>query len=156
MPKLNVPLIRQLQERLLDDARVEAFNMTYWLDVDPHPIGDLEAREVERIHSCGTSACIAGHVFLMLPGYTIQYRMLGRKRPITLDQNGEEVWIADVAQQALGLTTRQADQLFLLLNDPTLGGDRKPIGSITTAEAVKALDNMIAHGEPKWGEVLRG
>lgn len=155
MSELNIPLIRKLQARLLDESRREAFNMADWITHNPYPLGTTDPAENERVHACGTSACIAGHVVLMLPEYHVLDDQT-QKRIIVRNRRGTEVVVMWAAQRALGLTLKQTDQLFLMLQDPTLKGEIVPASTVTAAQAVAALDNMIAHGEPKWGEVLRG
>ena len=153
MSELNIPMLQKLRERLLDEARVEAFNMGDWLTKRADPEDQPDQQEKSRAHACGTSACIAGHVVLMTPKNWVD------GNPKLVQLGGKPVTVMDYAQKILGLTREQAMQLFLVTIDPTLSkveeqeGDYD-ISTISAAEAAKAVQNVITYGEPKWGDIL--
>lgn len=145
MAKLNVPLIRILQERLLDNTRVEAFNMAYWVDTEARNSPPPHEPERIRAEACGTSACIAGHLAIISP------------EDWEGVPDGSILWdlIPDWAARKLGLTLQQAQALFSLDE----GGETERLSGsmehVTAAQAVQALENMITYGTPKWAEILK-
>lgn len=165
MPELNVYLLRKLQERLRDEARVEAFNMTSWLyyreNIDTT---DWDPKEAPRANACGTSACIAGHVALMenvqfttgpggdvLPPPDQEIYPWSRMHSIWVSTPAGDMTINQYARQKLGLTGPQADALFNLYGVPER---LRYLPQVTAEQAVQAIDNLIATGDPKWGEIL--
>ena len=172
---LNANLIRRLQKRLASPRLTTGFSMDKWLGGlarSSTQTSLLPAEDAPHAHSCGTTACIAGHVVLMI-GSRIQvtrklsdrmYQTVERRRYIFPGDRVEgvryrtQLWsVESYAAKQLGLTSLQQSQLLRMTGDPTL-----PPGTNTwnlpqlpsRKQAIIALQNMIDRGEPRWGEVL--
>ena len=153
--QMNIPLLRQMQEHLLDEHRVEAFHMSTWIRHNAHHIewNMPTPAEEQRIHTCGTTACIAGHIALLAPEKDRTGNPGWFKHPD--DPSHGLLHISNYAQLRLGLGDVQANQLFKVSYDPSYSSYRcKREEQVTAEDAVKAIENLINYGTPLWGEVL--
>lgn len=150
--ELNIPLIRQLQEHLRAETRREAFNMADWINPDAAPDSQTSPEESERVNMCGTSACLAGHVVLM---HREAHMVVGQNSYGSFYFNlGEARYsLHTFAQKQLGLDYKQARQLFLM-QDSDVDAPGLQLYNVTTEQACAALDNLIAHGDPLWKEII--
>jgi len=109
-PTVNVPLLRKAVEWV--EAQIELdgwgqWDQTAWVTPEGERI-DLYDLEV----GCGTAYCVAGYIGQLLnPAYAGD--MWGGGAPF---EGG--VHVSDIAREALGLTTMQADLLFESTNGP--------------------------------------
>ena len=87
----------------------------------------LDMTDWYREHECGTSACIAGWACLLFD-------------PVGID--GRSKHASRIARRILGLNLSCSHELFH-------GAPRA-----NAEQAIAALDNVIAHGEPRWHEVM--
>lgn len=94
----SVTRLRQLAKRMRR-VKAEKFDMSNWFTRHRSITGGW----------CGTAACLAGHTVLMLGKKPVFAR--GAQEG-WLCRNGRERTVAAVAQEWLGLTSEQAEQLF--------------------------------------------
>ena len=119
--KPNLERIRELAD-FINDLPDESFNMGTWISNDCRPVHfrpqksgsfryDPSRTLVNAVQECGTSACIGGYAVLMF----------GNNQDLLFatQDNAYEEYVAEMAQQMLGLTDAQASRLFF----PRYGGD---------------------------------
>ena len=101
-PTPNLPLLRKVLEHV--DAHPDEWNQHAW--------GMQTSRS-----ACGTAFCIAGHAAVMA-GLTPVWKRTGDETFMhsVVDADGNEVFVAYAAQDALGLTGAEQEQLFWLYN----------------------------------------
>ncbi len=93
--------------------------------------------------NCGTPACIAGHAchrFMQFPDY---------RRVRTPRQ------VHRTAAKLLGLTRRQARQLFTPRTRPWFFFNFAPYPQVTPDDVSSVLLNLAATGQVQWGDLLR-
>ena len=105
-----------------EDSKISSFHMSYACS--------------NRVHQCGTVACIGGHVFLMHLGYDITQPMI-----VSTSHAYAASRFVD------GQTSKKLQKLFY----PPFEVDWN---NITPKEAAKAIRNYLKNGDPKWTEVL--
>ena len=98
--------------------RPETFDMGHWLRHEPYTTPTKKT----PTPYCGTTACLAGHVVLLLgvsPTVTPSY-IQSHTLPEKLQRRGHHVYtLEDIARDALGLTGQQARGLFYHTHWPT-------------------------------------
>ena len=89
---------------------------------------------------CGTAACIAGHIALML----------GQREflipPGRVNHEVEPRWFTDLGSEFLGLTRQDAEELF----QPGDIADRHGLEYITRVMAIKTLEVLLETGTVDW------
>jgi hypothetical protein len=130
---MNKELLIQTINWLEAGAPERKFNMIKMIEYDDTPPKNW----------CGTTCCIAGYVWQQ------------SKTPEDIQGGLYVYWDTIEAQAAamLGLKPAIAHQLFY----PSSSDNRSYPGEweeITPAEAAQAIRNVMAHGEPRWEEIL--
>lgn len=135
---MNKELLIQTINWLEAGAPERTFNMSKMVEY-ANPNDDTRPE-----NWCGTACCIAGYVWQQ------------QKTPAdVLTHNIYDFWYTIEAQAAemLGLRPAVAHQLFF----PSSSDNRSYPGvwdEITPAEAAQAVRNVMAHGEPRWEDIL--
>lgn len=89
---------------------------------------------------CGTAACIAGWAVHLATGQNKP--LYGLSEMFDAIEEGKPFIISDFAGKWLGLTDAQAFHLFFAPD--------KQLSSITKADAIATIDNLIATGKVEW------
>lgn len=125
MKRINIALFERIKTQLL--AEPQRLYMSSWL------LGTDDPRELmDTSSTCRTAGCIAGWACAFA------------------DPEADNYQVAVVAQEVLGLRTKQADRLFYLTNWPEQFSDRyldAPAFSLKRAQITCArIDHFIATG----------
>lgn len=123
--------LREYSNGPVDDF---GFNMERYLDTDNPCIVDYGHNH------CGTTACIAGHVFV--------HAIHKTKHLACIDP--AKVSIPDRAAEYLQLTFRQSEELFLVSNYE----GAVALDDITPEQAAQACENTAEYGDPKWRTII--
>ena len=107
------------------------FNMRYYIDVEEdYAAGDLFRPRDWSGHPCRTTACIAGHAYLVKHGEICDHA------------SSEVVYVE--ARAFLGLTKDEAQRLFI-------GRPRDiKFGNVSSPQAARTLRHAAEHGVINW------
>lgn len=110
----NIPLLRKTLEHIV--AFPEEWDQTVW---GAAPLEQLPELTKENTQACGTAFCFAGHA-LLLSGKQFNWMKpvhYGHRRGwVTVNYTTDGEAIERAAEKELGLTYRQAEQLFHIDN----------------------------------------
>ncbi len=113
----------------IEKASVCNFNMASWVQVE----------------DCGTSACIAGHCYIMQGG---ELSINTDSRDARILRYAEYSSVVPLARDFLGLTDDEAGKLFLPTDNANINtGD---LDDITSEHAVRALRILAITGRVDW------
>ncbi len=119
------------------DNPIDTFDMDCYHITEEHPE-----------HGCRTRGCIAGIAIDLSPMEAAEItKRTARKHDYPAELN-------EIAQEILGLDSKQADNLFGLFGEgPCL--DEETIGTVTPEEAAVAVENLLAGNDPRtiWDHV---
>jgi hypothetical protein len=99
------------------------------------------ADSTENLHDCGTAACIAGWAAFLFSREAVSARY---------SEDLDSPPVHDIAAGLIGLTEREADNLFVPMGPGFLAWSQ-----ITNAHAAAVLTHLINTGEVDWS-VARG
>lgn len=145
---MNIAKLKKLKKWILADPR--RYNQNTWLET-----GDTQKVLLQK-PPCGTVACLAGAACLM-EGYIPAGRFLNA---VFKPGSKEDIFVADAAQEILGITPGQRGKLFGLAGHGWDTKANKAYLEATTLEgraraAAMAIDALIKTGRRAEGKKRR-
>lgn len=153
----------KVREQLLNTPTNVKFNMEYFLtDVDQYVLEDMPETEVEEAQSCGTVACIAGHIYTNNKEY-----FDSKYNDVYLDQVEIE-FVSEIKKESKAKAIRSTlYELFMMddymnkvhkfnenLSEKNYSYGCFDMATVTKEEAIAAIDMVLETGKIKWSKII--